>query len=265
MDKASASKAEAHQPNGRPADRDSHNNSRYAIWSRSEILHILSSIRQQNALINLSTEQTGDVFLSSMIDVDPKANLLVMDPAQNPAVNERFVRDQKVMFETTLDQVRVYFTAERAWHCIHKGEAGICMHVPESIVRLQRRDYFRIRLPSARPVLCAIPAQGETGTSEWLAAIVDDISLGGIAILCNEGDMNAEYGMALAGCRLSLPEIGEIEADLQIRNITPLSMNKGGKKIRLGCQFISLSNAVENKLQRYIIKLECERRARTGN
>jgi flagellar brake protein len=264
MDKASVSKAEAHHADGQSADGDSHN-SRYAIWSRSEILHILTSIREQNALVNLSTDRTGDAFLSSMIDIDPQANLLVMDPAQNQAVNERFVRDQKVVFETTLDQVRVYFTAERAWHCIHKGEAGICMHIPESLVRLQRRDYFRIRLPSSRPVLCAIPAQRETGGSEWLAAIVDDISLGGIAILLNQGEMNADYGMALTGCRFSLPDIGEIEADLEIRNITQLSLNKGGKKIRLGCQFISLSNAVENKLQRYIIKLECERRARTGN
>lgn len=246
------------------AHDDEQTNSRYAIWSRSEILHILQSVRDQNVLVNLSTEQTGDVFLSSVIDVDPSGNMLIMDPAQNKAVNDRFVRDQRVMFETTLDQVRVYFKAERVWHCLHKGEAGLCMRIPESVVRLQRRDYFRVRLPATRPVLCAVPAQGESGINKWLAGVVDDISLGGIAMLFNEGEVAAAHGMALKGCRFSLPDIGEIEADLEVRNITSIPLKKGGRKTRLGCQFLALSGAVQAKLQRYIIKLECERRAKMG-
>jgi c-di-GMP-binding flagellar brake protein YcgR len=245
-------------------DDDPQTHTRYGIWSRSEILHILHAIKDQNVLVNLSTEQSGDVFLSSVIDIDPGGNMLVMDPAQNKAVNERFVRDQTVMFETTLDQVRVYFKAERVWHCLHKGEAGLCMRIPESIVRLQRRDYFRVRLPASRPVLCAIPAAGESGINKWLAGVVDDISLGGIAVLFNEGEMQATHGMALNGCRFSLPDIGEIEADLQVRNITQIPLKKGGRRTRLGCQFVALSGAVEAKLQRYINKLECERRAKLG-
>jgi len=246
------------------SERNSQSNSRYAVWSRSEIVHILHSIQNQNVLVSLSTEKTGDVFLSSIIDIDHHNNMLVMDPAQNRAVNERFVSGQKVMFEAMLDQVRVYFTSARIWHCIHKGEAGLCMPVPESVIRLQRRDFFRVHLPSSRPVLCAIPAQGNTGIADWIAAIVEDISLGGIAILFNEGEMQAEHGMALKGCRFSLPDIGEIEADLEIRNITQIPLKKGGRKIRLGCQFISLNSSVQTKLQRYIIKLECERRAKMG-
>lgn len=246
------------------SERDSQANSRYAVWSKSEIVHILNSIQNQNVLVSLSTEKTGDVFLSSIIDVDHHNNMLVMDPAQNRAVNERFVSGQKVVFEAMLDQVRVYFTVSRVWHCIHKGEAGLCMHIPESIVRLQRRDYFRVHLPSSRPVLCAIPSQENPSESDWVAAIVDDLSLGGIAILFNEGEMQAEYGMIFKGCRFSLPDIGEIEADLEVRNITQIPLKKGGKKIRLGCQFVSLNSSVQTKLQRYIIKLECERRAKMG-
>lgn len=246
------------------SERESPAHSRYAVWSKSEIIHILHSIQNQNILVSLSTEKTGDVFLSSIIDIDPRSNMLVMDPAQNRAVNERFVSGQKIMFEAMLDQVRVYFTSARIWHCIHKGEAGLCMHIPESIIRLQRRDYFRVHLPSSRPVLCGIPAQGNTGIADWLAAIVEDISLGGIAILLNDGEMRAEYGMALKGCRFSLPDVGEIEADLEIRNVTQIPLKKGGKKIRLGCQFVSLNSTFQTKLQRYIIKLECERRAKMG-
>jgi len=242
----------------------SHAHSRYAIWSRSEILHILNAIVEQNVLVNLSTDKTGDVFLSSIIDVDTVNNLLVMDPAQNRAVNERFASGQKVMFEAMLDQVRVYFTANRVWHCLHKGEAGLCMNIPESIVRLQRRDYFRVHLPSARPVMCAIPGQEEAGSGDWLATIVEDLSLGGMAIVCNEGEISADYGTKLQGCRFSLPDIGEIEADLEVRNITQIPLKKGGKRIRFGCQFTSLSGSVQTKLQRYIIKLECERRAKLG-
>lgn len=241
-----------------------HAHSRYAIWSKSEILHILDALFEQNILVNLSTEKSGDVFLSSIIDVDHHGNLLVMDPAQNRAVNERFASGQKVVFEAMLDQVRIYFTADRVWHCLHKGEAGLCMHIPESIVRLQRRDYFRVHLPSARPVMCALPIHGEAGTVDWQATIVEDLSLGGIALLCNKGEVRAEYGMKLTGCRFSLPDIGEIEADLEVRNITQIPLKKGGMKIRLGCQFVALNSSVQTKLQRYIIKLECERRAKMG-
>jgi c-di-GMP-binding flagellar brake protein YcgR len=258
MDKSHPPQDEERQSAESVIESDQQINSRYAIWSKTEI------VQNQNVLVNLSSEKTGDVFLSSIIDIDPQNNTLMMDPAQNQAVNNRFVRDQKVVFETILDQVRVYFTAERVWHCVQKGEAGLCMRVPESIIRLQRRDFYRVRLPSASPVLCAIPIQGESGTSDWQAAIVDDISLGGIALLLNEGEIEATHGMVFKGCRLSLPDIGEIEADLETRNITQMSQKKGGRKIRIGCQFTTLSNAVQTKLQRYIIKLECERRALTG-
>jgi c-di-GMP-binding flagellar brake protein YcgR len=264
MDKSPPPEADGKVPEEISGAGASHAHNRYAIWSRSEILHILNAIVEQNVLVSLSTEKSGDVFISSIIDIDTDNNRLVMDPAQNRAVNERFASGQQVMFEAMLDQVRVYFTAARVWHCIHKGEAGLCMHIPESIVRLQRRDYFRVHLPSSRPVMCAIPIREEPATGDWLAVIVEDLSLGGMAIVCNEGEVKADYGTKLQGCRFSLPDIGEIEADLEVRNITQITLKKGGKKIRLGCQFVSLDSSVQTKLQRYIIKLECERRAKMG-
>ncbi len=237
---------------------------RYAIWSKSEILHILNSIQEQNVLVNLSAETSGDVFLSSLIAVDDHNNTMVLDPSQNRAVNDRFVNGQTILFETMLDQVRVYFRADRAWHCLHGGEACLCLRIPESVIRLQRRDYYRVHLPSSKPVLCLIPPQVESGLDAPVSATVEDIGLGGIAVVYLDNASNIGHGTMLKNCRFTLPGIGEVSADLEVRNVTHVKRKSGPGKIRLGCRFDDIDNQLQNALQRYIIKLECERRAKLG-
>jgi c-di-GMP-binding flagellar brake protein YcgR len=49
-----------------------------------------------------------------------------------------------------------------------------------------------------------------------------------------------------------------------VRNI--LETQRGGKPSRrIGCQFVKLSNAMENQLQRFITDVQREERARLGS
>jgi len=57
------------------------------------------------------------------------------------------------------------------------------------------------------------------------------------------------------------PEIGNIVATMEIRNVFEVTLRNGLKSKRAGCQFINLSANMQSMIQRYIIKVERERRA----
>jgi c-di-GMP-binding flagellar brake protein YcgR len=59
-----------------------------------------------------------------------------------------------------------------------------------------------------------------------------------------------------------LPEIGEIVTDVQVRSIVDVTLRSGQPSRRWGCQFVNLPANMQVLLQRYIIRLERERRAR---
>ena len=62
---------------------------------------------------------------------------------------------------------------------------------------------------------------------------------------------------------LVLPDFGTIVTRLRIRNIFQVTNRTGVTMMRAGCQFVNLSASAENTIQRYILKTERERNARS--
>ena len=58
-----------------------------------------------------------------------------------------------------------------------------------------------------------------------------------------------------------MPDIGTIVTTLQIRNAFEVTLKSGAHTWRAGCMFINLPGPMQSMIQRYIIKLERERRA----
>jgi c-di-GMP-binding flagellar brake protein YcgR len=92
---------------------------------------------------------------------------------------------------------------------------------------------------------------------------VVDISIGGIAAELPGGKLPFELGQIIPKARIELKSIGTLETDLEVRNSAEIQ--RGGKVSgRIGCQFVKLSHAMENQLQRFITDVQREERARLG-
>ncbi len=230
--------------------------SRFLVHHPVEILRILRGLAHRNEMVSAFFNGGKDLLLTSILDVDASSHSVLLDYGSNEALNQRILASEKIIFVTALDSVKIQFVTNRITTDRFEGRPAFRIGVPEQVLQLQRREYYRLTTPIVNPLKCVIPL-GEGAFEEVALA---DISAGGIGIVIgNPAGFQFEPGQIYPGCRIILPAIGTLEATLRIQSIFEVTMKNGHKTLRGGCQFLDLRPAMQSLIQRYIIKLERER------
>ena len=233
----------------------------YEVGSRREIVALLRQIGEHNQLIRMLIRGEADVCVTTILAVDEDSNTIVLDRSIDQAQNLRIVSAPRVKCETTLDKIRILFGALNLAPTTWRGEPALRADIPPTLIRLQRREYYRMPTPVTNPVRTLIPVPFETGGGMGVFAL-HDISVGGVALLDSKLQLGTTVGRVIEGCRIELPEIGPIATALEIRNSLDLTLLNHKTTRRLGCQFVDISRGGLAAVQRYITKLERERNAK---
>jgi c-di-GMP-binding flagellar brake protein YcgR len=233
----------------------------YEVESRREIVALLRQISEKNQLVRVLIKGEADVCVTSILDVDPDTNTVVLDRPVSRDQIARIIAAGEVRCETSLDKIRILFGAQGLAEISYEGGTAIRASIPASLIRLQRREYYRMATPVSNPVRVTLPLPAELG-GQLETFPLADISCGGIAILDNKQVLGTTIGETFAGCRLDLPEIGPVMTSLQIRNSLDMTLLNNKTNRRLGCEFVDISRGNLAAVQRYITKLERERNAR---
>lgn len=230
-------------------------NSNYIIHSRMEILYILRAIQHKNELVTAYFNHGNEFFLSSIIEV--KDDSLILDYGANEILNQRAMASGRIILATTQDRVKVQFVANGMERIEHLGRPAFRVNIPSELLKLQRREYYRLATPMVNPIKCSITR----ADNRKIDVVIADISLGGIAITNYQNLISFEIGDKYAGCRIVLPDTGTVTTGIEIRNEYEVTLKNGSKTHRAGCMFIDLPPSQQATIQRYIIKLDRERRA----
>jgi len=156
------------------------------------------------------------------------------------------------------DGVKVEFDVEQVEAASFEGRLAFSLPFPDSLIKLQRREFFRLSAPLLNPLKCQIPIPGGITVD----AVVGDISLGGISLMGEHKSLELQLGTIYENCRILLPELGVIQTKLMVRNSFPMTMRNGAVIKRTGCAFLDLPSNQQALIQRYIIRLERDRRAK---
>jgi len=233
----------------------------YEVESRREIVALLRQISEKKQLVRLLVKGEADVCVTSLLAIDPDDDTLVLDRSIDREQNERILAAPKVTCETSLDKIRILFNLTDLRATTFEGGAALGAAIPPTLIRLQRREDYRMPTPVTNPVRATIPLPPELGGAPAVFPLAD-ISCGGIAILDNKQQLGNTVGATYQNCRIELPEIGPIVCTLQIRNAIDMTLLNNKTSRRLGCQFVDISRGNLAAVQRYITKLERERNAR---
>lgn len=229
--------------------------SQYLIHSKAEIIQLLRAIMQKTEMVTAYFNQGKDFILTSILDVTDSH--VTLDFGANPALNRKILDSDKVLFASAVDRVKVQFNAMHIEAVKFQQRDAFRVPLPQVVLKLQRREYYRISTPITQPIKCEIPlGNGKVNVS------VADISIGGIGIIGCPPELQLDKGLVYPGCRIDLPDIGSIVATLEIRSILEVTLRSGATTQRSGCQFVNLPSAMQVLLQRYITKLERDRRAK---
>lgn len=232
---------------------------RFAVNSHTEILFLLRAIQKRNLLVNLDIPGSRQIVVTSIIAVNKSDNTLILDSARGDALNQELMSGKGAEFITQLDGVSISFSTGPVSLCEYEKLPALRISLPKSLVRLQRREHFRVPLPIARPIKCIVPSSS-TDELEPITAHIVDIGCGGVALTDSSGRLGIEPGKVLPGCRLLLPETDVIFTSLEVRNSAQVRLLNGAFQTRLGCKFVDLPNDMAAMLQRFVMSIERARR-----
>ena len=236
--------------------------SQYLLHARVEILAVLRILIQKNVLVTVHFEQGDAFFLTSILALDLQSNSLIVDVGSEEETNTRALRADKLIFTAVVDKIKIQFSIKALTHGEHEGRPAFVGSIPDTLLRLQRREFFRLATPIANPILLCTSIPRPDGPHQLEVPLLD-ISGGGVGLmLAPEQASQLQIGDVLESCRITLPGEGLLATTLSVRNLFDVTTRSGARHVRVGCEYIDLPNARLSAIQRYITHVERERKAR---
>ena len=232
--------------------------SEYLLHSPREILAVLRQVVDQGDLVTVYFNSGKDFLLTTLLAVNDRE--ILIDRGSSEEMNRRALEAGKIFCITRHDKVKLQFILPGVRETQHEGRSVFNAALPETLLRLQRREYFRLRTPITRPLACDIPVVMSDGSVQIYPHNVIDISIGGLSLQVDAVPFMTDQDWP--DCTLALPQIGVVNTTLRIVNLYEATLRNGQRSQRAGCQFVDLPTSAQNLIQRYIVRMERERKAR---
>ena len=237
--------------------------SQYLLRSKSEILAVLRAIGNKNAMITVYFDQGKSFLLTALIALTPDNRGLIFDIGSDEEMNRRALRADKLIFTTVVDRVKVQFSLPGLTTAEYEGRPAFIGSIPHALLRLQRREHYRLATPIINPLILRTMVKRADGVAVGVQMPLLDISGGGLALTAtSEQALLLEYGATLADCKLMLPEEPALITTLIVRSLFDVSTRGGAHYVHVGCHYVNLAPAAALMIQRYIIRVERGRKAR---
>lgn len=233
---------------------------KFSTNNRREIVFYLRQLINEGERISVMFGGGNENILTILLDIDEENNQLIFDWGGSETVNEKLLRSDRNFFICAPHGVKNHFLVGPVREVSYQKRRAFATRLPDHYTRLQRREFFRLVLPITRRPICTVPMEND----KTVQLLVVDISIGGIAAELPGTALPFSRNQILPRARLELKGIGILEVDLLVCNTG--EVQRGEKtSARVGCNFVKLSQAKENQLQRFITDVQREERARLGS
>lgn len=229
---------------------------RCTLTGSREILFQLRSLIKHSERVSVTFDESRQSFLTVLIDVLADEDQLIFDIGGSEETNRAFLKADRCLFAGVLEGIRIQFHARQARMTKINGEQVFTVPLPKNILRLQRRDAFRLHLPTIKPYICRV----RRGSAEEKTLPLRDISVGGIGIQVAE-QLAYDPLTQLENSWIDLRESGMFAVTLEVRYIMSTEARTGKPLWHMGCRFLNLSPHDETLIQRFMARVEAERRA----
>lgn len=218
----------------------------YMLYGRGEILQKLRQLGKKHSLISLHFNE--NTMLSTVVDVLSDKNLLVLDYGGNEEVNQKLLKHNRAVVKTDYDGIQAQFTIKDIRKARLQGKPSFACPLPEDVLWVQRREFYRVRIPLSEVVTCEL-IHGDNNQTEYP---VLDISTGGIALFDKNHELELEPGNIFHNCKLTLGDHSTAFINLEIRNHILKNPKDPDEGTRCGCAFLNLNGDFEVNVQKFI-------------
>ena len=229
---------------------------RFHITGPTAIQFTLAGYATHKEAFTVQFADGKEHFLTTLLAVDEETHRVIIDCSGSADLNRLFSESKRNVFIARPGGIHVQFTCGPAKQISFEGAPAFSLALPKFILRLQRREFFRIETPRTNP----LQFHARLPNDALLTLPANNISVAGIG-LTSGSDHGLSSGIALGNCRFVLPEDDhDVFIKAIVRHVTAHELRAGVTQWRIGLHFESMPLAAENRLQRYIAHIEHERR-----
>lgn len=233
------------------------NYSQYIMHNNREIQSTLHKLSERHAIVNAYLNE--HVSLVTTI-LDASLTHVIIDVSQDESINKKILERQSLMCLTYEDKIKVQFELNNAVAVKYDGQPAFKCDLPDLVLRLQRREYYRVHTPILHPVIAKY--KYKVGDVEKQAETkVYDISGGGISMTGVPSDQDTSKGAVIKNCEVSLPNVGLIHVDFAIQYSVQIEQKPGYFTTKIGAQFLNVRDKDIMIIQKYVMLVERERKS----
>ena len=235
----------------------------FFLSSRSEVVFYLNLLARRQSLLTAYLDAGKKFFQTSVVGLDESAGSLLLAPPQMTPPGPELTNASRITLMTNLDRVKIQIRLPQISSTTYRGKDVLLSTIPEAVLRLQRRDFFRLEPPLSTPIHCKLAAFSPDGTTSVFELPLSDISGGGLSLIAPTEIAAYFPGDALfRQCRLEIPNDGVVQVNLRVRKTVEMPSINGLHNLRIGCEFVNLPGSSQSFIERYITRIERERKAK---
>lgn len=235
----------------------------YFVDAPREITYYLNLLVQKRKLLTVYIDGGQSFFLTTLLGMDEGRGLLLLDPASNETLNTQAKAARKLTLTASLNRVKMQFRLPPLVEEKQQGLRVLTAPLPSRLLRLQRRECFRLAPPVSAPLRCRIEQVDTPGKNKLFECGVADISAGGLSLIVPMYEQSIyRPDTLLENCRLEIPDDGVVLVNLRVRKAVELSTEHGPHQLRVGCKFEKVAASRLAVVERYITRIERQRTAK---
>ena len=233
--------------------------SAFLISNSENIIGKLSILLKSKCLITAHFGDNDDSFITTILDIYIENSYLTFYHGPKENLIEQLLGSQKITFKTEYAGIKVVFEAKNIAKIQHQGIPIFVIPVPESMLWMEARDFYRVKSPASKSSYCQLTLKDQ----EPINLKLYDISLTGLSVLnaCSEVSALMVPDSHVEQCKLILADTAEDTIAFNIRRskhiINPEHVTRMEK---IGCKFTRITPVFETAIQRYMQRIEKESR-----
>lgn len=222
------------------------------VRSRIEIGRLLTEVELQQRPLSLTFIGNGYLFISQLRHVDPAYEYFLADFSSNPQANSALLAAPNATIDCGHPRGAMEFVAPNPVAAKHEGEQVVRFDFPEALLISQRRTERRIQ------VIPEVPLQGVVTTPDErpFQCKVVDISCSGLGAIIHADGPELQPGTVLKGCRIIHPSGVVVEADIEVRHCTRITLADGRSAWRTGCRFVGVPVLIDELIRIFVLDME---------
>ena len=235
--------------------------SAFLIRSSDKIMSKLSILLKNKCLLTAYYGDNDDSFITTILEINIKNNLLIFYHSPKQGDIEQLLDSPIITFKTEYQGIKVAFDAIRIAKIQHQGVSVFAIPIPESILWIEARDFYRVKAPVSKSSYCRLKLKDQ----EPINLKLYDISLAGFSMLTDSKEVSDLMipDTHFEQCKLILAGTGEDTISFEVRSKYIIDPENSNRMEKIGCKFTRITPAFENTIQRYMQQIERETRQKT--